>query len=250
MAVKQVNNFDEHEMSHPQLRKTKICSFFQQGRCRYGGSCAFAHDMRELEAAPDLIKTSLCKHWVQGICPFSNADCRFAHGKCELRRVTSRAVQSRAGSRKADEELSAAVDAPGSKRFDSSPVALQTLSKAAPPGWLLPTPFKIDTRPDSPLTLPMFMDASSLPPPPGLEPMRVTPSFAIGSLGGTSPLPSPWKLQLRGQGDSWDSLPSTMWAADTEAGETSSDEEGSRSSAAFDGGFADGPWVLEERVLL
>lgn len=67
------------------LRKTKLCSFFQEGRCRRGDDCAYAHAVAELEAPPDLTKTLMCVAWKSGTCPNTAANCRYAHGKSDLR---------------------------------------------------------------------------------------------------------------------------------------------------------------------
>ena len=66
-------------------QKTKICSFFQANKCTRGVNCKFAHSEGELELAPDLTKTSICWEWKAGTCPQSAANCRFAHGKYDLR---------------------------------------------------------------------------------------------------------------------------------------------------------------------
>lgn len=72
-------------MKQEHFRKTKMCTFYQEARCRYGDSCAFAHGHVEVEVLPDLTKTSLCLSWKAGTCHLSAANCRFAHGKKDLR---------------------------------------------------------------------------------------------------------------------------------------------------------------------
>lgn len=68
----------------PQLRKTKLCSYYLGGNCRLGSACAFAHEEEELRAAPDLRKTRLCRVYVTtGQC--ADRFCGFAHGHAELR---------------------------------------------------------------------------------------------------------------------------------------------------------------------
>lgn len=69
----------------PNLRKTKLCSRFSQGRCPAGADCKFAHGEQELRATVDFYKTSLCKDWAaSGCCPRGDF-CRYAHGAQELR---------------------------------------------------------------------------------------------------------------------------------------------------------------------
>jgi hypothetical protein len=82
MSVSQKLNV---EVKQELLHKTKLCSFFQQGRCRYGRNCGFAHSQAEIESQPDLSKTSLCLAWIAGTCRQPSGKCRFAHGKHELR---------------------------------------------------------------------------------------------------------------------------------------------------------------------
>mmetsp|Transcript_57792 Transcript_57792/g.102601 ORF Transcript_57792/g.102601 Transcript_57792/m.102601 type:complete len:225 (+) Transcript_57792:77-751(+) len=65
------------------MKKTRMCDFHKQGRCKYGTECAFAHDESELTSAPDLRKTRLCRAFLQGGC--NDKDCKFAHGESELR---------------------------------------------------------------------------------------------------------------------------------------------------------------------
>jgi len=69
-----------------QFRKTRICNFFQQGRCTWGTSCRFAHHEDELSTAPDLTKTKLCFNFFRRRC--NDANCSFAHGHQELRATT------------------------------------------------------------------------------------------------------------------------------------------------------------------
>jgi len=65
------------------MKKTKLCDFHKEGRCKYGASCAFAHSSDELNDMPDLRKTRICRAFTQGNC--SNLDCKFAHGAEELK---------------------------------------------------------------------------------------------------------------------------------------------------------------------
>lgn len=65
------------------LKKTKMCYFFERGKCA-SESCCYAHSMEELRVVPDLHKTKLCKAWAEeGRC--DSVDCAFAHGEAELR---------------------------------------------------------------------------------------------------------------------------------------------------------------------
>ncbi|CAE7379334.1 ZFP36L1 [Symbiodinium natans] len=66
-----------------QFYKTKLCMFFQSGRCSRK-FCKFAHGMDELQSAPDLRKTAMCKAFMtNGFC--DREDCSFAHSLDELR---------------------------------------------------------------------------------------------------------------------------------------------------------------------
>eukprot|EP00931_Biecheleriopsis_adriatica_P096746 TRINITY_DN7042_c0_g2_i1.p1 TRINITY_DN7042_c0_g2~~TRINITY_DN7042_c0_g2_i1.p1 ORF type:complete len:861 (+),score=259.25 TRINITY_DN7042_c0_g2_i1:35-2617(+) len=66
-----------------QFYKTRLCRFFQIGRCSRG-NCKFAHGKQELRMFPDLRKTSMCRNIVtQGFC--DDQSCSFAHNLDELR---------------------------------------------------------------------------------------------------------------------------------------------------------------------
>lgn len=67
-----------------QFVKTKLCSFYEKGKCTRGAQCTFAHGSFELQQLPDLTKTSLCPALMQfGAC--DDDACLFAHGVQELR---------------------------------------------------------------------------------------------------------------------------------------------------------------------
>eukprot|EP00820_Chromera_velia_P003104 Cvel_16490.t1-p1 / transcript=Cvel_16490.t1 / gene=Cvel_16490 / organism=Chromera_velia_CCMP2878 / gene_product=Cleavage and polyadenylation specificity factor, putative / transcript_product=Cleavage and polyadenylation specificity factor, putative / location=Cvel_scaffold1271:46015-51211(+) / protein_length=1099 / sequence_SO=supercontig / SO=protein_coding / is_pseudo=false len=67
-----------------QWYKTKMCPFFERGRCYYQDSCCYAHSDAELRPLPDLNKTSLCKKFAKtGEC--NDSACPFAHGSSDLR---------------------------------------------------------------------------------------------------------------------------------------------------------------------
>lgn len=68
-----------------QMQKTKMCDFHRDGRCKYGSECSFAHDEEELKGVPDLRKTRMCRAFTQGKC--NDVECKFAHGNVELRKV-------------------------------------------------------------------------------------------------------------------------------------------------------------------
>jgi len=68
--------------------KSRMCEFFQKGRCTRGAKCLFAHSHSDLREAPDLSKTKLCASVVSGgRC--QRAGCRFAHHYGELRSIGS-----------------------------------------------------------------------------------------------------------------------------------------------------------------
>mmetsp|Transcript_57207 Transcript_57207/g.92668 ORF Transcript_57207/g.92668 Transcript_57207/m.92668 type:complete len:505 (+) Transcript_57207:168-1682(+) len=69
-----------------QLTKTKMCAFFERGKCA-SETCNYAHSQEELRSAPNLQKTKLCKSFLQGNCNLGQ-NCVYAHGDQDLR-VTS-----------------------------------------------------------------------------------------------------------------------------------------------------------------
>lgn len=71
------------EVFRAQFRKTRLCRYFNEGLCRNGVSCEFAHGDAELSPAPDVGKTSMCKKWLAGKC--TSDECNFAHGPDQLR---------------------------------------------------------------------------------------------------------------------------------------------------------------------
>eukprot|EP00405_Crypthecodinium_cohnii_P047419 CAMPEP_0206568444 /NCGR_PEP_ID=MMETSP0325_2-20121206/25837_1 /ASSEMBLY_ACC=CAM_ASM_000347 /TAXON_ID=2866 /ORGANISM="Crypthecodinium cohnii, Strain Seligo" /LENGTH=244 /DNA_ID=CAMNT_0054071825 /DNA_START=144 /DNA_END=878 /DNA_ORIENTATION=- len=68
----------------PELRKTKMCAFFEQGYCKHGDKCSWAHSDRELIGKPDFSKTKLCASVQRGR-PCWSGSCPFAHSEAELR---------------------------------------------------------------------------------------------------------------------------------------------------------------------
>lgn len=61
---------------------TKLCLFWQQGKCKRD-RCVFAHGDEDLSVAPDFTKTSLCNFQKRGFC--HRTPCTFARSKLELR---------------------------------------------------------------------------------------------------------------------------------------------------------------------
>lgn len=80
---KQVGDTIGRSILTAKMKKTRMCDFHKEGRCKYGEDCAFAHDEQELQSAPDLRKTRLCRSFLAGKC--DDRDCKFAHGEDELR---------------------------------------------------------------------------------------------------------------------------------------------------------------------
>lgn len=76
-----------------QLRKTKMCAFFQKSRCAFGEMCSFAHSPDELQATPDFIKTKLCYGHFRGCC--YDPMCTFAHGYDELKESENAVTNTR-----------------------------------------------------------------------------------------------------------------------------------------------------------
>jgi len=67
------------------FEKTRLCKFFEKGRCRRGQACTFAHGGHELAPAPDFYRTQLCLDFFRvGDCPMGRS-CNFAHSAEEVR---------------------------------------------------------------------------------------------------------------------------------------------------------------------
>jgi len=66
-----------------QLTKTKMCAFFERGKCA-STTCRYAHAVDELRRPPNLQKTKLCRAFLQGGCR-AGENCGFAHGENDLR---------------------------------------------------------------------------------------------------------------------------------------------------------------------
>ncbi|KAL7067117.1 zinc finger, CCCH type domain-containing protein [Cryptosporidium serpentis] len=72
------------ELVRRQLYKTKMCAFYNVGKCTRGNLCAFAHSVQELRPLPDLRFTRLCEMTKKGdVCRDMN--CTFAHSLNDLR---------------------------------------------------------------------------------------------------------------------------------------------------------------------
>ncbi|KAK6590541.1 CCCH domain protein [Cryptosporidium xiaoi] len=72
------------ELVRRQLYKTKMCAFYNVGKCTRGNLCAFAHSVQELRPLPDLRFTRLCELTKRGdIC--RDINCTFAHSLNDLR---------------------------------------------------------------------------------------------------------------------------------------------------------------------
>lgn len=65
-----------------QLTKTKMCAFFERGKCA-SSNCRYAHSAAELRQPPNLQKTKLCRAFLSGGC--NDENCFFAHGEIDLR---------------------------------------------------------------------------------------------------------------------------------------------------------------------
>lgn len=65
-----------------QLTKTKMCAFFERGKCA-STNCRYAHSTSELRLPPNLQKTKLCRAFLASGCTDEN--CYFAHGETDLR---------------------------------------------------------------------------------------------------------------------------------------------------------------------
>lgn len=84
-----MNNFNRNEQSNPSINpnvffKTKLCPHYQNGGCKKGSTCTFAHSEAELRDTPNLKKTKMCQLFMMGKCHIGQ-NCSFAHGEEELK---------------------------------------------------------------------------------------------------------------------------------------------------------------------
>jgi hypothetical protein len=201
-------------LNQDMLVKTKLCSFWREGRCAKGENCKFAHGDGEVEFQPDLTKTSLCLAWKFGGCRLSSEQCRFAHGMNEIRHVLPEEMLAPQRSEHSGTDISQEIVASLDPSF-SAPKPLGLQSSGAHP------------RPDA-LPFPVFQDSTvsrSAPEPPKVPPawlLRNCSPFESKNVPSNLSSLSPDRCQ---QSLSWD-----LWEADTvDAFDTSSDD-GSRLS--------------------
>mmetsp|Transcript_69933 Transcript_69933/g.169258 ORF Transcript_69933/g.169258 Transcript_69933/m.169258 type:complete len:432 (+) Transcript_69933:112-1407(+) len=82
--------WDHHEPAQQEsiFHKTRLCRFYDSGRCRRGRACRFAHGRQELRTRPDLQCTKLCPNVLRGErCPFGR-HCMYAHSLGQLRELS------------------------------------------------------------------------------------------------------------------------------------------------------------------
>ncbi|CAE7702614.1 bioC [Symbiodinium sp. CCMP2592] len=85
------DHFEGHAGSLGSSVKRTICKFWEDGACKNGATCTWAHGAEELgmplsprpEAMGPNAKKTLCKFWLQGTCT-KGSSCTFAHGDQEL----------------------------------------------------------------------------------------------------------------------------------------------------------------------
>lgn len=74
----------QNQQQSANLYKTELCrSFSENGNCRYGNKCQFAHGLEELRpvARHKKYKTEKCKNYDRdGFCPYGSR-CRFIHNE-------------------------------------------------------------------------------------------------------------------------------------------------------------------------
>mmetsp|Transcript_94493 Transcript_94493/g.273158 ORF Transcript_94493/g.273158 Transcript_94493/m.273158 type:complete len:299 (-) Transcript_94493:378-1274(-) len=76
------------------LDKTRLCKYFEQGKCTHGCSCTFAHGVAELQSQPNFQRSQLCVEFShRGACRYG-VGCRFAHGVEQLREHGRRVQQT------------------------------------------------------------------------------------------------------------------------------------------------------------
>jgi hypothetical protein len=68
----------------PNLTKTRLCPELRKGQCSRGLFCQYAHCRDELRGTDDVYKTAICRFWLSGHCS-AGKHCRHAHGSSDLR---------------------------------------------------------------------------------------------------------------------------------------------------------------------
>ena len=87
-----------HQIDASQLAKTRLCAFFQEGRCKYGDECTYSHSSYEMRKAPEeLRRTKMCDLYLVGRC--MDEDCNWAHSEDELRSKKEARRKARASSK-------------------------------------------------------------------------------------------------------------------------------------------------------
>lgn len=95
-TVKLISPQQYHALKKMTLYKTEICrSFEENGFCRYGPKCQFAHSLSELRLVErhPRYKTEICKtYWDDGTCPYGKRCC-FIHRREEIKSEEIKSVE-------------------------------------------------------------------------------------------------------------------------------------------------------------
>mmetsp|Transcript_49328 Transcript_49328/g.107406 ORF Transcript_49328/g.107406 Transcript_49328/m.107406 type:complete len:222 (+) Transcript_49328:59-724(+) len=114
--------------------KTKLCTFYQAGRCSRGNRCTFAHAEESLKDRPDLRCTKPCREFfTRGTCKKGDA-CTFAHWRKE--RLAAAKARSRVTSVPAAQvQESSPTERPATERPARAECAALCLQKISRPGF-------------------------------------------------------------------------------------------------------------------
>ena len=132
--------------------KTELCRPFQEnGACKYGDKCQFAHGMHELRGLVrhPKYKTELCRtfHTI-GFCPYGPR-CHFIHNADEKRSPAPAPPRPRLGHSVSFAGFPASMGRLGAPALDSPPLLERPASVSPPPGFFPEEPTLMAPSPAS-----------------------------------------------------------------------------------------------------
>lgn len=172
---------EEKEEQHWQRgrgRYVAICGNWQRGYCKHGEACQFSHPEKEFGSSStkrgpaDLMrhnfKTAVCRLFSSGTCAHGSR-CMFAHGPGELRSPGMPLSKD-------EEEMVQRVAAGGKRNKEAAAAAAQMSTKPAGLGGpAVPPPSVAQQVATAQMIALAGHAAASMPPLPGLGPMKSTP---------------------------------------------------------------------------